>query len=100
MDTAAIATTEETMVIVIEKLFSKSVSIFITSLPFYHAGKHGTRQEKGGNLLRNGVAFAIVIAMLYEILYQQTGNRLYHTARKIFVVVAGIGVAIEIFKLL
>ena len=49
--------------------------------------------------MRNGVAFAIVIAMLYEILYQQTGNRLYHTARKIFVVVAGIGVAIEIFKL-
>lgn len=49
--------------------------------------------------MRNGVAFAIVIAILYEILYQQTGNRLYRMARKIFVIVAGIGVAIEIFKL-
>ena len=49
--------------------------------------------------MREAVAFATILAMLYEILYNQTGNRLYRAARKAFVIAAAIAIAIEIARI-
>ena len=49
--------------------------------------------------MREAVAFATILAMLYEILYRQTYNRLYCAARKIFIVIAAIGIVIEIARI-
>lgn len=49
--------------------------------------------------MRDGVAFAITLAVLYEILCNQTGDKFYRFARKIFYVAACLGAIIEIARL-
>lgn len=50
--------------------------------------------------MRDGVAYAIALAILYEILYNQTGDRFYRVGTKLFIITAGIGIIIEIARLI
>lgn len=53
-------------------------------------------ERREGSYLRDAVSFVIILAALYEILYNQTGDKLYRTARKAFTIAAAIGIIIEI----
>lgn len=50
--------------------------------------------------MRDAVAFAIVLSTLYEILYRQTNDGFYRFGRKVLLVAAGIGIIIEIARLI
>lgn len=43
----------------------------------------------------NAVGFAVISALLYEILYNQTGDRFYRAARKLFIFAAAIAAVVE-----
>lgn len=50
--------------------------------------------------MRDVIAFTTLLAVLYEILYNQTGKRLYSAARKAFIILAAIAIVVEIASLL
>lgn len=43
----------------------------------------------------NAIGLACIFALLYEILYNQTGDRLYRAARKIFFAAAAVAAVVE-----
>lgn len=47
----------------------------------------------------NAVWFAIILSTLYEILYRQTNDGFYRFGRKVLLVAAGVGIIIEIARL-
>lgn len=49
--------------------------------------------------MRTLIAYATVLAILYEILYNQTGDCLYRAAQKLFIIVAAICIIIEIARM-
>lgn len=50
--------------------------------------------------MRDVIVYTTLLALLYEILYNQTGNRLHRAARKLFIIAAATATSIEIASLI